>query len=501
MQLEREVEVTERKKKVLVVGGGTAGLTIQSCLSENFDVIVLEQSSQSAMPFIYELPISVGLLFSSYNKYVEKFDFPALGKRLIPFFQSNCLGGASVINGSVHVVGSDNVWKGILERFNLCPEVFPKLYESLFDTKVKKNKISLKKQSPDELDYAFYKAMGAHSVGVGESEFFNKASCGPIVNTVKYLRRSSVLDLISSGAKKIKFSGRVDDIEIKNNSVSGVWVGGQLVEADIVVLSAGVIGSNQLISKLLRKLNDNRLPLLKDRVIFDHTNLRINVRSRKKIFCLNQLALPLFQRIPFILKSIRRLLSISRGSGASSAANIDLYGEGRISLRLNLLRLHENGRLGSAGRLFDNSDSGFSISLTQVNPRSKGFLNVEGNIDPGYLTSRYDVQFLVDALMYTLKILKTRPLSDYVGEISDLEAILKDPEAYVRENFYSGYHLIGGAADLIDHEFKIAGIDGLYVCDASVLSEYPSSNIHSSVVILAKAFSQKIINREILNQG
>ena len=65
--------------------------------------------------------------------------------------------------------------------------------------------------------------------------------------------------------------------------------------------------------------------------IQDHSNLRINVRTKKTVFSLNSLKLPFLKKIGFLIKENKQLRSILRGSGASSAANVDLYGEGQIS--------------------------------------------------------------------------------------------------------------------------------------------------------------------------
>lgn len=483
------------RKKVLIIGGGTAGTVILQDLSEYFDVVVFEQSKYKSIPFYYRIPLSIGLLFSGSNNYVRKFNFYAFNGRPIPFFQSNCLGGASVINGSVHVLGSLDVWRKIFKKFSLNFNNFHKLYESVFSKKNKNSKIRLKAQSPDELDEAFYKSMKIYSVNRGDNIFFSRPSCGPIWNTVKRFFRSSVLDLMSNRIKAINLSSPVDDIEIQDGSAKGIWVGNQLINADVIILSAGVVGTGRLLCRIFDKLT----PLVAHRKlngVKDHTNIRINVRSKKRIFSLNQINLPFPKKCQFFLKNRKNLFSIIRGSGASSATNVDLYGKGEVSLRINLLRFYESGRLGSTGKLFDNSDCGFSLSLTQVNPRSQGFIDQDGDVNPGYLTSPEDMQFLRDALNYVLKLLQTPPLSEYVEEIIDHEEILHSPEEYIRKNFYSGYHLIGGTSDLIDADFKVRGVEGLYVCDASIFSEYPSSNIHSSVVLLAKAFSKKLINKQ-----
>ena len=480
------------KKKVLIVGSGTAGTVILNDLGEYFDVAVLEQSQCRRIPFYYRIPLSIGLLFGRDNNYVKKFDFYAPDGRAIPFFQSNCLGGASVINGSVHVIGSLNIWADIFKNFSLNLDAFFKLYNSVFSKTNKQSRIRLKAQLPDELDEAFYKSMDIYSVSRGDSEFFNHPSCGPVWNTVKSFLRSSVLDLAPNKIGAVRLSEVVDDIEIQDGAVKGVWVGNQLISSDIVILSAGVVGTVKLLSRLSKKTISD-VPQEKINGIKDHTNIRINVKSKNKIFSLNQVTLPFAKKMKFFLENRKKIFSTMRGSGASSAANVDLYGNGEISLRVNLLRFHESGRLGSSGKLFNNSDNGFSLSLTQINPASQGFINDDGDLNPGYLSAPEDIQFLKDALNYAIRLLQTPPLTEYVEEIIDLEELLDNPEKYIRKNFYSGYHLIGGASDLIDADFKVKGVDGLYVCDASILAEYPSSNIHSSVVLLAKAFSQKLL--------
>ena len=293
--------------------------------------------------------------------------------------------------------------------------------------------------------------------------------------------------------KSVVKNTHVDDIEIENGIVKGVRVRGQLIEADAVVLSAGVVGTNILLSKILNERGIHKTASRNMSHIQDHSNLRINVRTKKTVFSLNSLKLPFLKKIGFLIKENKQLRSILRGSGASSAANVDLYGEGQISLRLNLLRFYESGRFGSAGELFDSSEPGFSLSLTHINPKSQGHVTDNGSIKPNYLSAPEDIRFLKDALVYAINLLQTPPFSNYVEEIIGLDDILSNPLEYIRKNFYSGYHLIGGGADLIGPEFQVKGVQGLYICDASALSAYPTSNIHSSVVICAKIFSDKFV--------
>ena len=61
------------KKKVIIVGGGTAGLTITNHLQEYFDVIVIEKSKYKKYPIIYKIPLMIGIIFRNRKtKYLFK---------------------------------------------------------------------------------------------------------------------------------------------------------------------------------------------------------------------------------------------------------------------------------------------------------------------------------------------------------------------------------------------------------------------------------------------
>ena len=84
-------------------------------------------------------------------------------------------------------------------------------------------------------------------------------------------------------------------------------------------------------------------------------------------------------------------------------------------------------------------------------------------------------------------------MRDYVEEIIDLDDIETQPEAFILNNTYSGYHLIGGCDELIDSNFQLMGYSNIAICDASILSDYPASNIHAPVVLLAEVFGDRLV--------
>jgi choline dehydrogenase-like flavoprotein len=183
-----------------------------------------------------------------------------------------------------------------------------------------------------------------------------------------------------------------------------------------------------------------------------------------------------------------------RGTGATATANVDINGDGEVDARINLLRFYETGRMGGGEQLFASNLPGFSISITQINPESCGRILITPSkveVMPGYLSEFSDVEYLKKALKFTIQLLETEPLCELVENIEDIELIKNFPTKYIVENTYSGYHLIGGCSHLLGRNFEVSNYKNLYVCDASALSLYPSSNIHSSVLLLADICSKK----------
>ena len=61
------------KKKVIIVGGGTAGLLIAENLKHKFEVVVLEKSTISKTPISNRIPLLIGPLYrEKVLKYMRK---------------------------------------------------------------------------------------------------------------------------------------------------------------------------------------------------------------------------------------------------------------------------------------------------------------------------------------------------------------------------------------------------------------------------------------------
>ncbi|MCB1144844.1 MAG: GMC family oxidoreductase, partial [Leptospiraceae bacterium] len=332
--------------------------------------------------------------------------------------------------------------------------------------------------------------------------YSEKVACGPIQNTVRKFFRTSVMNFLKKQKFTIILNKKVMGFLIKESGeIYGVETDTGNILADYVIVSAGVIGSCSLfMNEKNKKPNSNFSRLFIGENIQDHTNLRVNVISNKPIDSLNEVYDSQFKKLKLGIKHFLGIPTVMRGTGATSAAYLDLDKDGSIDTRIQILQFSETGRHASKGSLFSTSEPSFSISINAIHPESKGKLLFEKGkleIDPKFLSSPKDIEILKSALRYCIELLKENPLNQHVLKIEDEELIESNPEKYIKDMMYSGHHLIGGLQDAIDSNFEVKGFKNLFVCDASIFDQYIASNIHSSVVLLSDLFGKKFIINQL----
>ncbi len=488
---------------MVIVGGGTAGLTIASQLHHRFKVVVLEKSEHRKYPLKYAIPLMIGFLFRSATQpYISRRELQLDGGRVIPFFESCVLGGASPINGCVHTLGSRTLWEGLLKRFDACYADVLVSYSRLYSMDCSATgKIHLMLAPQNAVDHAFLATLGQKGIPTGDMNFSDQQNCGRIYNTTCRVFRSSVLSLLRGKDLDVRLGQTVERLLIDGDGrVTGVATQDGEIAADYVILSGGAIGTCSLLLKEKMQGASAAHARLGNIDIGsglqDHTNLRVNVITNRGFDSLNEISRSWTKKMVLLFQHFIGIPTMMVGTGATSAVHLDLDGDGLVDTRIQVVQFTENGRHGSDGKYFD-AEPGFSFSITPINPASRGNIALRTGgveINPRYLTDARDVELLKSALTYCLALLHSQPLSGFVKTILSQEQIENDPETYIRNNIFSGHHLVGGTQDAVDRNFKVNGVDGLYVCDASVLDGYAASNIHSSVVLLADIFSQRFLN-------
>jgi choline dehydrogenase len=498
---------TKMKKNIIIVGGGTAGSVIAAKLSKNHAVTVFEKSEKKRIPFLFRIPLLIGMLYKESNPYIKSIKISFNVKRTVPFFVSNVLGGSSVMNGCVHVFGISKKWENLLNKFGLEWGNLNESYKNIYTKVGERNKIALNSGRKSKLDNLFFKALEDKGIWYGDVESMDVPQAGTVINTCKKIFRSSVMSLLPYKYTNIKINNDVENLIInKNKEIIGVVCNGECFFADYVILCAGVIGTNTLLQKKALLLPDGNYIKLNFNAgieVKDHTNLRINVKAKYNINSLNEISTSFLKKTLLFVTHLIGLRTLMMGTGATSAAHLDLDNDGIIDTRIQLLNFSEEGRIGSNGNLFSSKNPGFSISITCINPSSTGEIKLKDNrilIKPNYLSTKEDISQLKMAILYVTELLKSKNFKEVVKEIDCEKEMKQNPDEYIQSTAFSGYHLIGGCNNLVDKNFKVNDTEGLYICDASVMCEYVSSNIHSTVVLLADMFATRFSENAIYNK-
>lgn len=159
-------------------------------------------------------------------------------------------------------------------------------------------------------------------------------------------------------------------------------------------------------------------------------------------------------------------------------------------------------------KLFTTPLPGNFLTLLGVleHPYSRGSIHINAadvrvypNIDPRYLSHPFDLKVLSRIAFHLQKIAKTAPLSDFlkgngtVFQPGYYELNESNVEDWVKKNLQSEYHPAGTCAMLprdkggvVDEQFRVYGVDGLRVVDASVFLMMPRGNLQTLVYAVAE---------------
>jgi choline dehydrogenase-like flavoprotein len=172
-------------------------------------------------------------------------------------------------------------------------------------------------------------------------------------------------------------------------------------------------------------------------------------------------------------------------------------GETRPDLQLHFViaKLIDHGRKTVLGH-------GWSCHVCVLRPKSRGSVRLVSpdplappRIDPNFLGDADDVARLVRGVKLTRGILQQPALAAYgakemarsAGATSDAEI-----EQFVRNHTDSVYHPVGscrmgpGPMDVVDHELRVKGVQGLRVVDASIMPQVVSGNTNAPTIMIAE---------------
>ncbi len=152
--------------------------------------------------------------------------------------------------------------------------------------------------------------------------------------------------------------------------------------------------------------------------------------------------------------------------------------------------------------------NGATCNSYQTRPRSRGSVTLRSAnpadaplIDPNSFADPYDLDRHIDGIKVTQEVGRTRSMMKFVESEHFPGPSVKtraDFERIARENARSSYHPVGtckmgtDAMAVVDPQLRVRGIDGLRVCDSSIMPQVVSSNTNAPTIAIAEKAAELV---------
>jgi len=521
----------------VVVGAGSAGCVLASRLSESgrHSVLLLEAGPKDSHIWIH-IPLGYGKLFKekTVNWMYQTEPEPGLDGRSVFQPRGKVLGGSSSINGLLYVRGQHEDYDRWRQRGNVgwgYEDVLP-YFKKAENQQRGANEyhggggpLSVSDwRHDDPLSEAFVKA--AVETGIPYNPDFNGATqegAGFFQTTTRrgrrassafsYLRpakgRGNLCVETDALAQRLIFEGRrARAVEFRQRGT----VRTARARKEILV-SSGAYNSPQLLQLSgvgpAELLKQHGIDVVLDAPgvghdLQDHLQVRIVTRCSQRI-TLNDIVNHPLRRVA----AGARYAAFRKGPLTIAAGTSGAFFKTDPRLATPDIQIHfipfSTDKMGEQLHTF----SGFSASVCQLRPESRGSLRIR-SADPAappeirinYLATEADRRANIDGLRILRKILAAPALKPYVvDEVYPGAKLVSDEDllAFCRQTGSTVYHPTStcrmghDALAVVDERLRVRGIEGLRVVDASIMPDLVSGNTNAPVIMIAEKASDLIL--------
>jgi choline dehydrogenase-like flavoprotein len=147
----------------------------------------------------------------------------------------------------------------------------------------------------------------------------------------------------------------------------------------------------------------------------------------------------------------------------------------------------------------------YTIMFGFTHPRSRGTIKLASAhpsapplIDPNYLAEAYDRDIYLDAMERAQAVGHADAMADWRAEEVLPGPAMKstaDRRAFLEKAAFTHHHPVGTCrmgiddAAVVGPDLKLRGMEGLYVCDASILPSITTGPVNAAIIAIAERFS------------